>query len=815
MPAATQIGSASYWRQVLRNFDFSTPRFAKQAELGGDGQDSSFESAFANLAYAYIRDKAPSLLDYAVGFQMLERSQDNRRAVGVMGFKAGGQWLYAPVFFLSGDLKGHELLYMKNQDQFVPMKENWLNYLLNRRPSILGHGVDRNTRRLGVYAPDLQSLQVSPNYKMASWIVDVLPALAHAATDALGKPISLDLPGFVRKAGVPAVRYLQKVASYYPQIAAHAERFHGQALVDAIGAVEKQARSVLQNESIVSANTQPKVTGSVLTKQSAADTEGVSRNGNIRIISKDLATFDPPPTDISEEERNRLLRDGVLVKDLRKGEEVSVAYNVMTEQVLTNPSESGLYEVLTKPGVFERCYVQLWPCGPIGTEPYAVIFRADTQSGDKNWMNTHPRNIWIGSKIEGKEFDKWWDSLPAVTEKLPASQSRYAIIGPQGQGTCIFRIQKSRDDGDVASYDVDFARDFQKPQGFFSKNPSNQDSWQRDDAADYSSYRDGERIYITGKKGTKLRVVRGTIFVPEGYKLVQVRKETEEERKRREKVDEMCDTPEVDSRQQSDPAPLHPGNLADVQLNLVTKMAALQIYHNGNEVEINRRRMSPMSAFVHLIRDHGFSEKQSTVMLKEAQLKGKRTYRVKYANWVKQSALVGPLGEGPGAPAIPDPNYGADPYLGSGVPTQMGFEEELRVPGMERATGRQSMLAEPDRQAMQTAEQAAGTGQKEIFDTAVIGGMLKRVREDSMIDAYLGDLMKGLDRIGRILLLFYWHNDDFADRYGKDDMPELEDTLRNTFESLGDLVIYLQKRSIQPLPDDTMLGHDLTDSSGD
>ncbi len=93
----------------LRNSALTT---FKQASLGGD-QESSFEQAFSSLAYAYLKDKSPRLLDFIVGFQLVDRNEDNTKAVGIFGFKVGDQWLYAPVFFLNGDLKGHELLYIK------------------------------------------------------------------------------------------------------------------------------------------------------------------------------------------------------------------------------------------------------------------------------------------------------------------------------------------------------------------------------------------------------------------------------------------------------------------------------------------------------------------------------------------------------------------------------------------------------------------------------------------------------------------------------------------------------------------------------
>jgi len=135
--------------------------FFKFASSEG-GNEQGFEQAFSSLAYAYLKDKAPRLLDFMVGFQLVERNDDNTKAMGVFGFRVGDQWLYAPVFFLNGDLKGHELLYIKKQDSFVPMKENWVNYLMSRKPHVLGEGSDQDTHQLGGYQPDVQNLSISP-----------------------------------------------------------------------------------------------------------------------------------------------------------------------------------------------------------------------------------------------------------------------------------------------------------------------------------------------------------------------------------------------------------------------------------------------------------------------------------------------------------------------------------------------------------------------------------------------------------------------------------------------------------------------------
>ncbi len=91
----------------------------------------------------------------------------------------------------------------------------------------------------------------------------------------------------------------------------------------------------------------------------------------------------------------------------------------------------------------------------------------------------------------------------------------------------------------------------------------------------------------------------------------------------------------------------------------------------------------------------------------------------------------------------------------------------------------------------------------------MVGSMLRAVRDDSLVDRYMGELTKGLDKLGRILFMFYWHGDRFAERYGKSDMPELEDSLRNAFEMLGDVILFLKQKTIEPYPEEAAQDVDL------
>jgi hypothetical protein len=144
---------------------------------------------------------------------------------------------------------------------------------------------------------------------------------------------------------------------------------------------------------------------------------------------------------------------------------------------------------------------------------------------------------------------------------------------------------------------------------------------------------------------------------------------------------------------------------------------------------------------------------------------------------------------------------------GGKYPTQVPTEVAGTVPSLEAGrTDRQiyNPLVQPDMLALRSVGEAARTGQKEVFDTAMMGVLLKTIRDETMIDRFFGDLMKGLDRLGRILFSFYWHQDAFAERYGESDLPEIEDSLRNAFEAVGDILLTLKHKSIDPLPDEGM-----------
>jgi hypothetical protein len=239
--------------------------------------------------------------------------------------------------------------------------------------------------------------------------------------------------------------------------------------------------------------------------------------------------------------------------------------------------------------------------------------------------------------------------------------------------------------------------------------------------------------------------------------------------------------------------PINLGSMAELQLQLFQKTSELKLWHDANELVVNRGRMSKKAGLFHLIKDHGFTERDAVKLIKESAKRGGAKYRVKYASpYPNQFEAL----QGPGMPYFPE--MGQEGFSRSmGVMTNTPDEQDVVIDDLAAEQEADDPFGNmAPQQVAQLASQAAQTGQKEVFDTAVIGSLVNAVRQDSIIDRYLQDLTTGLDRLGRLLFMFYWHNDEFSDRFGKSDMPELEDSLRNAFEGTGDLVLYLKQKNV-------------------
>jgi hypothetical protein len=766
----------------------------KAAELGGDGQDTTFEQSFVSLARTYLRDKAPGLLDYEVGFQLLERNQDNTRAVGIFGFKVGPQWLYAPVFFLNGDLKGHELLYLKNTDQFVPMKENWLNFLLNRKPPLLGEEVNRQSSRLGVMAPDLQPLRRVP-YKFAShtpeWLQGALPAIGRLVTSNPLEGERFALPKFLKESSEGIQSFLQ-LGLQQPELVNMAARVYGQETLDeAVKAAAARPKVLLAGPRLRKRRGLKPVT-SILPPTAEEDLrEKEASRLQFILPGTELPLWDS----LTEKEAEEIVQKGMVIRDERQFG--SMVVETQAPLKAENPTQTGLYDLLTSPNHLERVLILQAPYSTGGQHSWATVIRLD---GDKNFLNIHNSHLWTECKLDD-QWQSFYDGLPSADSDLELNAT-YVFIGKKGQGSVPIKIEQKLSAGDGAKRYKVWCRDYadRGRADHFSKQPMGTTPFHGD-----SVYADQRVVHINRNADTKMRLVNGVLYVPSGAKALKVLDANQP-------ASSDCCMSSDSKDGKKPPTEIFPATLHELCLTMKQKFASLKVTSDGSELDVNGKRLNKVAGLIHLMRDFGMREKLARSVIKQADRKKVVSLLVKSAYGLQES--------GPNAPAYLDPYETSDNIFHSGATQQQPLNYQQVVPEMmashnydpsrhqARTTHDQNTY---DQNPMQIAMQAAQSGQKDVFDTATLGTLLKATKNDSLIDRHLGDLMKGMDRVGRIYFQLLWHNDEFADRYGKHDLPELEDSLRNAFESIGDVTLYLKQRTVQPYPEEDNI--DISDTA--
>ena len=550
------------------------------------------------------------------------------------------------------------------------------------------------------------------------------------------------------------------------------------------------------------------------------------KTGSLQVYTYDYGNHMKPTVGLSEPDTEKLLNDAILIKDERKQDEgISHAYNIETRRALTNPTTTGLYDVLVKPDVFEKMLVIIGPYGAVGRTIFCTVAR--TEGDTKGWINIHPTYVWCSKQYSDEDWKTWAKSLPEADTLTGDSDSQYIVVCEnKPDGTLPFIVKGTVGDPDgykLLNVRFDMFSGRPRPEAMRGVTLwSYYESRITDNAEAYDRWSDGERIHIGGRIGSEMRCKRGDVYAPEGSRLFKVEKADYD--------DDQWDPPKDDvttklfrpiksltgGKGESKTPPITPGHVLDVEMGMWRQKIGSTIPHerlrvsfNGSNAHINDGPyLTEKQAIVSLVRDLGFREKAARAMLQEAYdnrfKKGgpSQEFRVEYAPWVKRADPY-MTDEGPEAPGIPDARYTDGSFMSEDQLTQMPQRDLLPVDSM-RPDPQNAQLyrpnVDPDPQAAHAATEAAATGQREIFDTSILSGLLKTTRDDQLTDRYLGDLMKGMDRVGRILFQLYWHRESFEERYGKTHIPELEDMLRNSFEDLGDLVLDLKQKTIEADP---------------
>jgi hypothetical protein len=291
-------------------------------------------------------------------------------------------------------------------------------------------------------------------------------------------------------------------------------------------------------------------------------------------------------------------------------------------------------------------------------------------------------------------------------------------------------------------------------------------------------------VVLTGKDGDEWRQVGNSLYVPNNVKAYRIKRLSAKERNYRPVP--VNEKPQLELATSGDIlcelSKSAAFNKGIVQLQLKTDGSSYWTRINGG----TGQPMKKLAMLKHLIQDWGLGEESAVGLLDEVKPRESKTY------WLKMAQEFA----GVMTPNFQEPTVGQESWIRSPVQYPMTEAQNLSTMNADDNRAYYQDMGMLDDDTKTIANQAANEGQKEVLDTAVISGIVKLMDVDTRVDSYIGDLLLGLDRLGRILFMYYWHNDKFSERYGQEDMAKLEDSLRNVFSSLGELTLFLKQKTI-------------------
>jgi len=747
--------------------------------------ETALEKTFSDLAYSHLRDQSQSLLDYLVGFQLLKSEDDGERAVGIFGFEVDNDYYYAPIFFLNGEIRGLDTLYSVKSDLFMPITEGWVNHVINRRQANLGDSDRRDRRARGINYPNYTRLKIIPggsgsvNLKLAS---EQREAMITAMTSEREIP-RLNLIQGLKEAG--ATEFFKEAMERHPRMLEAFNQFYN------VFDLEPQRKQAAEEKDLPEPVT-------IITSMTD---EGVDQ--------------------LTDEQRETLLEGGEVAIDNRPEVSRSILYKKEIKQVLENPTKGGLYDVLWYDGSVYPALIA--PTGSSKNEVTVYCPEFDMH------CEIDSRCVFIARRYGDEELRRWLED-----NAVPASEARPGqsgiFVSTEGEGTGAFCIEGATQGVDgLTIYIVHDTYEMRALDGHSGLNVIGGASRGNNGNPTPNMYKElsfggsGMHHMIPGFSNRPAEDpncrVSSIIVAPEGgsnpryskdkcivndkhfyfLKLnnFTLRKPEYDDLNTARREEEKYNAPKYDVVLSKTDF----GNYDTLAEGLDKVAGDLKSWNDGDQIvidsEIGRYSMNKTAAFRHLMVDQGLGEDDAKLVLKEAS-RQPSTYKIKKVAASETQLLQ--------LPDVDDTDVGG--LLSSFHRTQVPYATANQAQTIDnrefyRYYSPYGSGGAPDNETdtFSVLEEAGKTGQKDVFDAAALASLIKNHNPTDLVDRFLPTIVSGMDRIGRMLFLIYWHYEDFEERYGENDLSELIDNLRSVFEQLGDVIISAKKRTLSGDPE--------------
>ena len=820
--------SNSNWREL-----------AKQAAMTAVN-DLDVEKAFADQASGFVENKVGDLMkdDHRIGFEIVKKNDENTRMIGIYAFKVNNDLIFAPVFFINGEIKG-PLLYRCDTKTFVPANKDWASYLIEALDRKEGAGRSRSRRGDAPPRVDMDRMAFRGKAMAKTASSDVEPGNKPVKEEKIKvdlktvkekQELSLkdaEIDKKTRNVGTQSSDSAIKNAAV-AEFGEDIERGIVAAIVDSM---PKMASGGTVDGSLAEMLREP-VFGKAAAAAVIAAAEGseefasqlVRLYGNAENLFPDTYIVEPAMDksasaapkltihyDIDGLEKSAAVSkeyfsQGFYIEDTRPSEGLSVV-DENTGAYMQHVAEPGFYSILMEDGSYKDD-VFVAKTGRLKVEPHRNTpkeYDCCCCSGSRRGKvddSTTPRELFRNYADDGnrQEYILVKDGKSYITDRdiwgiYSGSASELANDGIKAENFYYIYIDNSQTVlGPIAVHSV------KESEGNKYCKVAAAGSW----GCDFRSGREHDCAQLVVNKDLPKSDIEHLAFGSDAkFIRIDAKKQEKEYPLPLSKPVSFADDLSYEADKLFDTV-MPAASLSDAIYDNFG-LDSVKITFDGEKsaaynLEANGRRSEGMNSVVMMVklaRDLNIHADTAFDLMDKARDKGSVEFMLGLDKEASRLHLVD----------RPTFDEGFDSEFG--LPTQPTKEYHLRIEGQQQfeppsaigdALNPTSPTGLPDSTVVATDPsdlQALADMYKvpHVFEHGVVGTLAETFNAMSMLDKYIPKIEDGVDALGRIKFLLHWCPNDFENSYGSDDMLNLEAEVDSNFTSQGALLLKLMKRS--------------------
>jgi len=778
--------------------------------------EKEVERAFMDQAYNFISNKAGPLMEdsHRLGFEVVYTDEDHTRMVGMFAFRVNDELLYAPCFFLNGQIRGTDLLYTHKNKKFCPLNKDWATYKVEKQKDSMGHGIDpRDTRKMPMDI-ELEDIAYPPgtySYKSAA-VVEMFEKMANSFAKSMDSDIKALIEKYLHEHSTdnekPTDAKCNEVKDKRVEEHKAPEQDHIESgnvkksalrefiLNDGgIEAVEKIASWMRENkafaELIVSNVAPDDYMPEELIEKMAKQASEMTRP-ELVMYTGGLEAFTQVPQDNLEKTasaQEEFFRKGYYLWDDRAPGKLNPA-TVDLQFELCKPGEPGLYEILLQDGTMREAFVAA-PAKQSFSDDRNKMYAAHPDAWCDQWDHDQPRELAVIFKdggesgiirrIHGKYVKSLSDCIRDDEFATEMSSGKTYRVYDAEAGVLsepVHCLQKRDKDGlviyDVATEcygpDIEIRQNKDYNNSSFDANFLGKDVYfipvsLQGSVNNTSYHRRGS------EKNCHTFSVKELPAIGDDKTLTQYILNTgiKQASLLRDRVDSNLFSLRAGPKKQTHYQPRH----------IMAAKCASKLGIHADVVEELLDKAASEGRVDFFVGEPGIEKFAAPISVVDEE-DWRQDYDSEF-NIPLDFPQAFTLDTQTNGPIPPEQRIGDAYDPGMGMTAEDGQSLSSDV-----------ILGAPVEQLEQLKAQA---GVPNVFEHGLIGSLIHTYDSASMIEKYIPDLEDALDRLGRILFLYYWKPRDFEDAYGADDMANLENQLLSTFQSFGELVLELLKKS--------------------